>query len=801
MRITIDNEDGRGAVDYTAAVAADGPITVERQLNQPSRCTAEVVVGAGGLGMPARRGRVVVSSEAGAVLFTGYLATEPVAIYAGGGTTGPVYRARISAISDEWLLDKQGSGGSSAVDGLSLSLDGATLLTQLTTQAQASGGTAVTVASGSSNPRAIGAFAVQPAATWSTNASAAAGASYATYRALNGTVSFQSAGSVTHAFSDANGTLNVAELSTGNLRELANDVTVSGAEEPGAYVQEIFEGDGTTTVFELTEAVFRGTNRTLLKDSFNEATFDTSQWSVGTTGGHLTLSSAGLTMNGGNGYDGETLLTALDAIEMGGFVLAELGGVQFGASSDGMLAGFYSGQPILENCFAGFRVRQSVSQTGGMTVTVPIVNGVEAGTVYTPVAGHNYTLRLRLFCAEMLRIPQVYYCMVDGVVQEFGGDGAFAAGMQIVFEIVDEGVSSNTPATVLYDTASTGAPVTDTPGTCVFTAVNANDMHGSVASVEVTRPGSLWVESTLPNGVQETRLVGSAGQGVDCEATYGTAAGSPGKVTFFAGRVPVAGERVAVSYRTQERAVARLADAASVAAEAAAGAGVAVPGLSRWLGKVTQPVARSSADCENAALAVLAMATARSAALAGSYAMSNPVQDVWPGDVLAVTSAGVTTNLLVRTVVATDMHAVPELMRYKVAFANDWATEWTDGMGLKLSTTIASDAHLPPAAAAGPAEVLANLPQLTVLSLTDTAMQVSAGCTAPAGGGFEVRRRDWNFGVGVDTPDLLLRSPVESFSIPRAAQVERFYVRMYDASTPRLYSRWSSALFVNAPVS
>ena len=801
MRITIDNEDGRGAVDYTAAVAAEGPITVQRQLNQPSRCTVEIALGVGGLATPARRGRVVVTTDAGAILFTGYLATEPVSVYAGQGVTGPVYRARISAVSDEWVLDKQGSGGSSVVDGLSLSLSGAALLSQLATRAQTSGAAQLTVVGEVTNARAIGAFAVEPAASWSANAAAAASASYAGYRAMNGTVSFQPVGSVTHALSDADGTLSVAELSTSNARELANDVTISGAEEPTVYVQEIFQGDGTTTVFELTEAVFRGTNRTLLQDSFTEATFDLSQWSVGTTGGHLTLTSAGLTMNGGNGYDGQTLLTGLDAIEMGGFVLAELGGVRFGASSDGMLAGFYQGEPMLENCFAGFRVRQSASTTGGVTVLVPVIGGAEIGTVYTPVAGHNYTLRLRLYCAEVLRVPQAYYCMVDGVVQEYGGSGAFGGAMQLVFELVDEGVSSNTPATVLYDTASAGAPVAITPATCMFTAVNSTNLYGSVASVKVTRPGSLWVVSTLPNGTQETRLVGSAGQGVDCEATYGTAAGSPGKVTFFAGRVPVAGERVAVSYRLQGRAVARLADAASVTAEAAAGAGVAVPGLSRWLGKVTQPVARSSADCENAALAVLAMATARSAALAGTYAMHNPAQDVWPGDVLAVTSAGVTTSLLVRGVVATDAHAKPELMQYKVAFANDWAAEWADGIGLKLSTAIASDASLPATASTGPAAVLANLPQLAVLSLTDTAMQVSAGCTAPSGGGFEVRRRDWNFGVGVDTPDLVLRSPVESFSIPRAAQVERYYIRMYDASTPPLYSRWSSALFVNAPVS
>lgn len=799
MRITIDNEDGRGAVDYTNAVAAEGPLTIERQLNTSSRCTAEIVLGVEGLLAPARRGRVVVTTNAGAVMFTGYLATEPVAAYAGEGTTGPMYRARISAISDEWLLDKHGSGASATVDGISLAVDGRALLQQMLAQVQVTGSSRLSIASGSSSIRAVGAFAIERAASWSTNAGSAAAASYAGYRVVDQVVSFEPAGHVTHAFSDANGSLSVAALSTAQARELANDVTLSGAEEPAAYVQEIFEGDGTTTVFNLSEAAFRGTNRRLVKDNFNGASFDRTQWKVGTTGNHLTLGAAGLVLNGGNGYDGQTVVTALNAIEMGGFVLAELGGVQFGASADGMLAGFYAGQTLLPECFAGFRVRQTTSTTGGVTVVVPVVNGAEVGTVFVPVAGHSYTLRLRLYCPEMLRLPQVYYCMVDGVVQQFGGGGAISAPMQIVFELVDEGASSNTPATVLYDTASTGAPVSTTPGTCVFAAVNSASLYGSVRSVEVTRAGSVWIVSTLPNGSQQTRLIGIAGQGVDCEVGYGAQAGAPGKVTFFAGRVPVVGERVTVSYRTQQRAIARIADAASVAAEAATG-NVAVAGVSRWLGKVTAPVARSSADCERAAMAVLAMATARSAALTGSYTMANPQQDVWPGDVLSMTSRGVTTSLLVRRVTAVDGHAWPELVRYKIDFANDWAAECAGGPGLKLSEAIAADAHLPATAASGPMEILPNLPGVAVLTLTNSALQVSAGCAAPTGGGFEVRRRDWNFGIGVDTPDLVLRSPVESFSIPRAAQIERFFIRMYDGSTPPLYSRWSTALFVNAPV-
>jgi hypothetical protein len=804
LKITIDNLDGLGPLDYTIAVPANAKggssLTVQRALNAPSRCTAEIVLGTGGLAVPVRRGRVAVTAEDGTLLFTGYIATEPVREYAGETTSGTVYRARVSAVSDEWLLDNLGSGAG-LQDAIMLGLDGAALLQQLTSRVQAGTAGAVAFAPGSSGLPATGSYAPGAAAPWSANAAAAASAAYAGYRALDGTITLAPAGSVTHALSDADGTLSVSELTTANVRDLANDVTVSGAEEPAAYISECFQGDGTTTAFELSGSAFRNTGRTLVLDSFNQATFDSTQWTVADPGSHLSLTSAGLTFNGGNGTDGATTLTALDAIEMAGALVVQLGGVVLqtgvaGAASDGMLAGLYDGPSTLANCFAGFRVRQSASGTGSVTVLVPVINGAEVGTVFTPAAGHSYTLRLRLHCVEMQRVMQRYYCMAGGVVQGFGSASGVPAPMDAVFELVDEGAASNTPATVLYDSAAASGPLLNTPATCAFVAANSTQLFGSVSSVSVTRPGSIWVVSTLPSGVLQTRLVGVAGQGVDCEASYGTAAGSPGKVTFFAGRVPVAGERVTVQYRSQQRSVARIADAASVAAEAASGS----PGTCRWLGKVLQPVARSSADCESAASAVLAFATSRTAAVAGSYTMVDPAQDIWPGDVLAVTSAGVTSSLLVRSVVITDSQSSPKVRQYAVKFANDWATEWADGIGLRLSEEIAADAMLPQTASGSAGEVLANLQQLALTSLTETALQVDAGTAPPAGGGFEVRLKDWQFGVGVDSADLVLRSPVRSFSIPRAAQVERFYVRMYDASTPPLYSRFSSAVFVNWPV-
>jgi hypothetical protein len=308
---------------------------------------------------------------------------------------------------------------------------------------------------------------------------------------------------------------------------------------------------------------------------------------------------------------------------------------------------------------------------------------------------------------------------------------------------------------------------------------------GSMGYCRVTQTGSAWVVSTLPSGVKMTRLIGVAGEGVDCKVS------ATGTVTFFTGRVPVTGEFVTVTYRVQQRAVARLENAASVAAEAAGG----VPGTAQWLGKVLKPEARSSLDCESAAVAVLSFATSRASAAAGTYVAVNPA-DVWPGDVLAISSGGATMSVVVRRVEIVNGMACPEVLTYRMAFANDWA----EGLGLTLSETIAANALLPQTALSAPGNVLANLQQLQVVSATGTALQVDAGTAPPVGGGFEVRRRDGDFGPGVDQ-DLVLRSPVRSFSIPREGQIEHYYVRMYDGSTPPLYSRFSSAVFTDLPVS
>jgi hypothetical protein len=304
----------------------------------------------------------------------------------------------------------------------------------------------------------------------------------------------------------------------------------------------------------------------------------------------------------------------------------------------------------------------------------------------------------------------------------------------------------------------------------------------------VEQQGPIWITSTPANGTPVVRRAGTTAQGADCTI------GRSGRLQFYPASTPLAGDLIAVSYRTGQRSVARLANASSIAAESNGGT---LPGTACWMGTVTRPAPRSSADCENAASAILAVSTSRAAAWKGKYTEWNADQqgDVWPGDLLAVTStsAGLNTSLVVREVQIDTLSGTPARTKYGISFANDWADE----IAIQTSSAVPADAWLPqePEITAP----LANLNSLAVTSITGTTIQIAAGATAPAGGGFEVRRRDWSFTPGPG-PDLVLRSPVPNFTIPRQSTMERYYIRMYDGSTPPNYSRFSSAVFVNLPL-
>jgi len=769
MKITIQGHD------YTAAFDAARPLTIERKLNEPSVCELCLnLPTGGGLAAPIRFQSIAVTGDDGTTYFTGYIAVSPLPEYVGMGLAGPRYRLAIRAVSDEILLDQVLMPPSAGM----AQADVGALLASL---AAHTGSTSLAARTTSlSTP--VGGFRPEPGSSWSKSAGQAASMARAGYRAMNGAVTLSSVQTTVHPLNESDGSLTLQNLAlTASVkRALANDVTVCGENEPVAFVTEYFSGDGATTVFNLASDPYfpPASESRIISDLFNEPHINETVWGDAGGSGYLAIGADGLTMNGGNGIDGETLLEWLDPVEMGGTLLLEAVGVTLASGSTGILAGFFATLFTASDCIAGL---QATAQQGTGKVTLqPIVQGTAAGTPFALDPANQYTLRVRVHCPECNRMGAVYYSLGDAGLIAAGGGGPIAPGkIQMEIQEFVNGVGA-TPVTV-YD-----GGVNYLPGACYVVPVSCINLIGTMRSVSLTNLGSGWVVSTPPSGGAYTRRIGTTAEAAECSL------GRTGKLTFYTGCAPVAGEQIAVSYRTVGRAVGRAVNSASQQALAQAGS----PAVAAWIGSVTRPAARCSADCRNAALVMEQAAASVSALWSGTYKgnRSSFASDVWPGDALLLNAPSTNLNaqVVVRTVKVTYSASYPDLVGYEIAFANDWA----DDLAIKTSATVPENAWLPAAIAP---TVLANLEWLTVTSLDGSTVTVNTGVTPPSGGGFEIRRRDFAFMPGED-PTLVLRGSEPNLTFSRASASDRFYIRMYDGSTPPNYSEFSTALFISLPL-
>jgi len=761
--------------DYTAALDAAHPLTIERKLNNPSICQLWLSLPAtGSLVAPARNQYLEVIGDDATLYFTGYIAVSPLPEYAGMALEGPRYRIAIQAMSDEILLDQllmPSSNGTTNV------LAGS-LMTALVTHT----GSAALSTHGLSLGLQVNNFVSAAGASWSVDAGDVASIARASYRAVNGAITLRAIGDTIHTLNETDGSLSLANLSfsASIKRALANDATVCGDHEPVAYVTEYFSGDGVTAQFYLTEDpfIFPSSNTTMIREQFNKAQINQSLWSNAAGVGYLTLGSGGLVMDGGNGIDGETLLTWINPIEMGGTLLLEAVGVTLSPGSTGILAGLMVGLETQAGCIAGF---QATAQQGTGTVMLqPLIQGVPAGTSYAINSANQYTIRTRVHCVECERSLTVYRSFGDSGAITYGGQSNMASGkIQMEIQEYVNGIAGM-PVT-LYDGTIGSLPVT-----CQVVAASSIDLIGTMRGLNLTNLGSGWVVSTPPSGGPYTRRTGSLAESAECHIERS------GKLVFYSGYVPVVGEQIAVSYRTVGRAVGRAVNTASQQALAQAG----TPAVATWIGSVTKPAARSSADCRNAALAIEQAASSVSALWSGTYIGTkfSFVTDVWPGDTLLLNAPSTNLNaqVVVRSVKVSYTASYPDLVEYKIQFANDWA----DDLAIQTSTTVPADTWLP--AAIAPTFV-ANLSGLTVTTLNGSVVGINTNVLPPTGGGFEIRRRDFTFMAGED-PGLVMRSTVSNMTFARESANDRFYIRMYDGSTPPNYSEWSTALFINLPL-
>src|ERR1700704_4621964 len=97
---------------------------------------------------------------------------------------------------------------------------------------------------------------------------------------------------------------------------------------------------------------------------------------------------------------------------------------------------------------------------------------------------------------------------------------------------------------------------------------------------------------------------------------------------------------------------------------------------------------------------------------------------------------------------------------------------------------------------------------LWVATIVSGAMVISAfgpaAAALPQGGPAlttvsEVRAHDYGWGQANDR-NLLGRFSTQTFSLPRLARTQNYFLRLYDNSSPSRYSRYSAALHLDYPL-
>jgi hypothetical protein len=780
MKLTIDNLQGQGPQDYTGAVDGTKLPKIERKLNQPAELQFSLVSNSPGFVIPVTGARVTLGKTNGSDVFTGYVTAAPQYEYLGWGEQGPVYRYNVVAQSDEVLLDQKALPNRSPF----VDRSAGNALRQLAQDLLPEWFDTSAV----QDVDTLATYAVNPQMSFSFHAAEIALAARGSFRTMNGALILAPVGAAAYALneSDANFSPEGLWLNSPNL--LVNELTMIGENEPQAYVRDYFVGDGLSLKFYLSQKPFAQAKPALIDEEYLGPNLDPATWVVNDPSEAVSVAAQTLQIAGGTGVDGQTAVSFIEQIELGGALELQHGDVSFAAASQGVLGGLYAGAISVAGCLAGFQITPS----GAGSTIQALINGSLTGPVIATTPGHQYFFTTYMYSMEVYRSGETYHSSLHPAGSGWGG-AAVAADVRFVLEVQDIDPSNPetlvAPATVLYDDV-----IENTPGFCTYALVDVVNMQCSIAYTYVAHISLALVRTALPSAGYVTQLVGALSEGAECEIT------SDPSLDFYPAYVPALNELIVASYRGSGRAVAQVENAASVAA-LQNGADDGTRGAVRV---AKTPGARTDVDCENAALAILddAMGTAWS----GNYEtwsdfLPGSAEDIFPGDAIAVNvpSRGASLTAIVREVEIQIADPADDRGFYTIGFANDLAAPLGIEYGARATTLTLQD--MPPVLATTQVGTYyqADLTEAQITAVTSTTVSVDAGMAPGSGFGIEVRENDYGWGQANDR-NLLGRFNTQTFSLPRLARTQNYFLRLYDGSSPPKYSRYSAALHVDYPL-
>ncbi len=781
MKLLIDNLDGLGPQDYTAFVDSGKNPSLVRKLNSPAELKFGLVAGDGSLVVPVIGGRVTLTLSNGNDLFTGYIVQTPTYQYLGWADRGLACRYAVDALSDVMLMDQKAPPPHPPF----VDRSAGSALEQLTAEALPGWFDTSSVEAGDLIPY----YSVNPAKEWTASAAEIALSARCAYRDDNSKLFFTPIGANTYELAENAATFSPGNLQLQSVNRVVNDLTILGPLEPSAHVKDYFCGDGYTTYFYMSQKPFTRSsqvalyNRTILDEIYTE--LDPTHWTAIDPLGVISVNDGQLQVAGGTGTDGQTLLKFIEQVELGGATMLEHGDVVFNAASDGVIGGLYAGAVSIADCLAGFRITAS----GDYCNIQALVGGSVTGTALATQAGHHYVFTTTLYPTEAYRMQQVFHSSLYPSGSPRGG-GAVGCDVRVILQVQDidptNPATQIAPATVLFDDILAGAP-----GFCTYALINAGSIQCSLAFTYIWLPADALVRGTPYGGSTVTVLTGSLLDGAECQVTTAPA------LEFYPEYIPAANELIEVSYRGQGHAVARVINSASIAAHQRGGD----DGVRGSVREIGLPVPRTSADCETAALALLDDA---GQGWSGEYQewsqfLPGGAADIFPGDGLAVNvpSRIASFTAIIREVDVEFVDIAGENSRYTLRFvdAGDPSLDFAFVTAVMKQTQVLTPIDV--------TEVgnyyLADLTNAEVTNVTSTTVTIDAGITPPAGGGIEVRYSDEGWGVGYNG-NLVGRFTSSSSTLSRYARAQDYFLRSFDNSTPRKYSRYSAALHVDYPL-
>jgi hypothetical protein len=772
MLLTIDNFDSAGPRDYTAALEAAPALKITRRLNHASRMEFSLAALTPALLVPRVGARVLLSGAGEVRLFTGYVDSPPRHEYLGWGERGPMHRLFCSCTSDEFLLDSAAQPARPAF----VNRTAGDALRALTSALLPGAFNLAAVA----DLDRLSLVLVSRELRWSDHAREIAFRARAAYRAHDGAVSLAALGAVQHSFSEADPRFCPDGLRLKTAPAATNQITIVGKGEPRLWVSDYFLGDGVTAGFFMSNKPFLQHRFTILDDTFSGTALDPLRWLVSDPAHAISVSNGKLLLAGGSGGDGATTVSFAEPIELGGGYSIQHGAITPTADCNGILGGLYdaaaSPAVVAANCLAGFLFSTTIGQVSMQA----IVNGAAVGSPIALQLGQPYTLTTLLHSSAIHRRGENFYSS-----QHPAGNPRTApaspAGVYVLLIVQNAAPGSAQTPQVLFDGALASAPAY-----ARYAAVNGGAFNASLQYTLISRESEAMAQSAPAGQGWHTRLLSGEASGPDCEIL------TTRELKFFAGHIPAAGERVVVRYRAAGRALAQATDSASIAGQAQnAGRGVRFS-----IASLTLPVPATTADCEQAALAVLDDSV--QPAFTGQYHAPSLAldDDPWPGDGLAFNLPSQHANFTAtaRQVELTLLDAATNLFQYAIDFSNDAATPFS--LELVHSTSkkrsLGNTTVIPIAGAS-------YLPDLTAAQITDVSngqVTIDCGIAPLSGGGIEVRRGDSGWGLA-DDYNLLGRFTTQSFSLPKMTRTANYYLRQFDRNGT--YSRYSALLHVDQP--